>query len=104
MSLLKTGRNGCPNETQFRNPKSEIRKKPETRKPKIGPPPRGAYGHRIRISNLGFLSDFGFRISDFVFHSSLQLWRSFAAKNGSPQLSRHHHAFPRRAGPGRREL
>src|ERR1043166_171785 len=97
MSLLKTGRNGCPNETQFRNPKSEIRKKPETRKPKIGPPPPGAYGHRIRISNLAVISDFGF-------HSSLQLWRSFAAKNGSPQLSRHHHAFPRRAGPGRREL
>src|ERR1051325_1546801 len=68
MSLLKTGKSGCPNETKIRNPKSKIRKKPETRNPKPGPPPRGSYGHRIRISNLGFLSDFGFRISDFIRH------------------------------------
>src|ERR1043166_2318856 len=97
MSLLKTGRNGCPNETQFRNPKEARNPKTENRTPAPGRLWAPDSDFEPRIS-------FGFRISDFGFHSSLQLWRSFAAKNGSPQLSRHHHAFPRRAGPGRREL
>jgi flagella basal body P-ring formation protein FlgA len=41
---------------EIRNPKSEIRKKPEGRSPKGAP---------IRISDFGFRPSFGFRISDF---------------------------------------
>jgi imidazolonepropionase-like amidohydrolase len=48
---------------QIRNPKTEIRKKPEIR----GPNSR-RFSNRIglRVSAFGFLSDFGFRISGFL--------------------------------------
>src|SRR5580765_7184101 len=50
---------------EIRNPKSEIRKKSECRNPKS----RRAFGRELefRPSAFGLLSDFGFRISDFIF-------------------------------------
>jgi hypothetical protein len=46
----------------MRNPKSEIRNPKEIRSPKPECVPGGA---KVRISDFGLLSDFGFRISDF---------------------------------------
>ena len=61
-----------------RNPKSEIRNPKEARSPKLETatacfttcfveptPPR-----EVRISDFGFLSDFGFRVSDLRFHQT----------------------------------
>ena len=56
---------------KVRNPKSEIRKKTECRVPNLEKNPKSQIQtnqrlrkHR-RFSDFGFLSDFGFRISDF---------------------------------------
>src|ERR1043165_3209448 len=51
---------------EIRNPKSEIRKKSEHRIPKsfFATAPCRAFGPRL--SGFGLLSDFGFRISDFI--------------------------------------
>src|SRR6266481_551267 len=51
---------------QIRNPKLEIRRKPEYRNPKAT---RRRFGI-IRASEFGLLSAFGFRASDFRFRSS----------------------------------
>src|SRR5262245_40552878 len=51
---------------EIRSPKSEIRKKPEIRIPKRLSATRTRL-FELRISSFGFLSDFGFRISDFSF-------------------------------------
>jgi formylglycine-generating enzyme required for sulfatase activity len=61
--------------TEIRSPKSEVRKKPEIRNPKR--PPTAGW---LRISSFGFLSDFGFRISDF----SLLVCLSLLSLNSSP--------------------
>src|SRR5688572_29856760 len=52
---------------QIRSPKSEIRKNPEIRNPKgeHRNPMRAPFLLSNRVSDFGFLSDFGIRISEF---------------------------------------
>jgi len=59
---------------KIRNPKSEIRKKPESQISKYQKKSQREildfwilFLNFFRISDFGFLSDFGFRISDFGF-------------------------------------
>jgi len=49
---------------QTRRPKAEIRKKAEARNPKRGNGVRPGV-KSFRVSDFGFLSDFGLRLSDF---------------------------------------
>ena len=55
---------------EIRNPKSEIRNKSEIQNPNVQNP-RGRLVLDIRILDFGFVSDFGFRVSDFGMHVAI---------------------------------
>src|SRR6185437_6765027 len=69
---------------KIRNPKSEIRKKSQTRNPKSKPPAPNAddlvFVSVFGCGGLEWLSDFGFRISDFGFRISGASRHTFASR------------------------
>src|SRR5258708_1227418 len=63
---------------EIRNPKAETRKKAEVRRPKKAPERSPTLRFGFRISAFGFLSAFGFRISDLKREGKLLLQRLLA--------------------------
>src|ERR1043166_6660237 len=64
---------------QIRNPKPEIRKKSEARRPKPAAITGPGFAFGFRVSDFELLSDFGLRFSDFAMRISAFGFRMFAA-------------------------